>query len=1026
MNQAKTKLGLIFALFVIAIFISGIVIAQNNSERTNFVSDEVIIKLKEDKSIDSLNLDKAKVKKIARGKNKHFKDKGLDRLYLLKVGNAEKAIKNLKNNPNVEYVEPNYIVTITLIPNDPDFSKLYGLHNTGQTGGTADADIDAPEAWDIQTGSDAVVVAVIDTGVDYNHEDLAANMWVNVNEIPDNNIDDDNNGFIDDYLGWDFYNDDNDPFDDQGHGTHVSGTIGAVGNNGIGVVGVSWNVRVMPLKFLSASGSGSTADAIAAIEYATSMNANIMSNSWGGGGFSQALKDAISAANAAGILFVAAAGNNGEDTDSSPHYPSSYDVPNVVSVAATDDNDNLASFSNFGATSVDLGAPGVSIFSTVPTGSCSLCDASGYRYLSGTSMATPHVSGAAALIKSQFPEITHLDIKTLLLSSVDHLTSLESKTVSEGRLNAFNSLEDDTIAPGAITDLTPVDKTFQSVTLTWTATGDDDSVGTASSYDLRYSTLLIDATNFDSATEVSNLPKPQASGSTEVFEVNSLDSSTTYYFAIKAIDNVGNKGAISNIASETTTEPTVLFSDDFESGVNGWTLGGSKGKRRLWELGMPTSGPGSAFSGLNVWATNLDGNYNKDRVKEYLISPTIDLTLIDNAALAFQNWYDTERSFDGGVIEISIDNGINWEYVLYEGYDTTLGCNNPLPNDWEAFSGKSDGWRKEAIDLTPYTGNVVKLRFTFASDCSVNNYPGWYIDDFAILVEPAEPNNPPVADANGPYEGTEDIDVVFNGSGSSDPDGDALTYNWDFGDGSTGTGVNPSHAYTAGGTYTVTLIVNDGKVDSEPSTTTATITEVNDAPVADAGPDQTVTDSDDDGVEDVILDGSGSSDPDGSIVSYEWTEGATLLGTGATLTTSFTVAGSPHTVTLTVTDNGGATDSDEVVITVNEASATPALHVADITMSIKKKGSKFDATALVTVVDQDGILISTATVTGDWSGAVTITGQTADTNGDGTAKFRSGRNGAGTYTFTVTNINKDGYVYDAVANVETSDSISSP
>ena len=174
------------------------------------------------------------------------------------------------------------------------------------------------------------------------------------------------------------------------------------------------------------------------------------------------------------------------------------------------------------------------------------------------------------------------------------------------------------------------------------------------------------------------------------------------------------------------------------------------------------------------------------------------------------------------------------------------------------------------------------------------------------------------------------------------------------------------------------------------------------------------------------MDGSGSSDPDGSIVSYEWTEGATLLGTGATLTTSFTVAGSPHTVTLTVTDNGGATDSDEVVITVNEASATPALHVADITMSIKKKGSKFDATALVTVVDQDGILISTATVTGDWSGAVTITGQTADTNGDGTAKFRSGRNGAGTYTFTVTNINKDGYVYDAVANVETSDSISSP
>ncbi|MEK6984396.1 MAG: S8 family peptidase [Nanoarchaeota archaeon] len=253
-----------------------------------------------------------------------FRNWGLDRIYLLSMkddADMHTVIRELSNNPAVEYAEPNYIVRINAVPNDPNFGLLYGLHNTGQTGGTVDADIDAPEAWDIQTGSNNVVVAVIDTGVDYSHSDLSANMWANAGEIPNNGLDDDSNGYIDDFRGWDFVNIDNNPMDDNGHGTHVSGTIGAIGDNGFGVAGVNWRVKIMPLKFLDAGGFGSSADAVLAIQYATLMGANIMSNSWGGGGYSQTLKNAISAANDAGILFVAAAGNSNNNNDINPIYP---------------------------------------------------------------------------------------------------------------------------------------------------------------------------------------------------------------------------------------------------------------------------------------------------------------------------------------------------------------------------------------------------------------------------------------------------------------------------------------------------------------------------------------------------------------------------------------------------------------------------------------------------------------------------------------------------------------------------------
>ncbi len=344
---------------------------------------------------------------------------------------TDTALINLRNNSAVLYAEANTIVSAAAIPNDPRFSALYGLNNNAQTGGTDDADIDAPEAWDTQTGTN-IIVAVIDSGLDYNHEDIVGNVWSNPGEIANNRIDDDNNGYVDDIRGWDFANNDNNPFDDNDHGTHVSGTIAAVGNNGIGVTGVNWTAQIMPLKFLNARGSGSIADAISALDYAVMMGARISNNSWGGGAFSQAMFDAIAAAQNSGHLFVAAAGNDGINTDITPAYPASYNLNNIISVAATDDDDALASFSNFGRNTVDLAAPGVSILSTTPRNT--------YSSFSGTSMATPHVAGAAALVLAEDITLNVVALKAALLDSVDLISALTGISVTGGRLNASTAL----------------------------------------------------------------------------------------------------------------------------------------------------------------------------------------------------------------------------------------------------------------------------------------------------------------------------------------------------------------------------------------------------------------------------------------------------------------------------------------------------------------------------------------------------------------------------------------------------------
>ncbi len=346
---------------------------------------------------------------------------------------------------DVEFAEPDFILkpSQTTSANDPNYPRLYGLNNTGQNGGTADADVDAPEAWSATTGDPGTVVAVIDQGVDTSHPDLRNNIWTNLDEVPNNGLDDDRNGYVDDVNGWDFVNNDAtvydpDPVSGAGdeHGTHVAGTITAEGNNSLGVVGVNWRTRIMPLKFLGPDG-GNTSDAIKAINYAVAEGARISNNSWGGGGFSQALLDTIKTADASGHLFVAAAGNGGadgvgDDNDVTPQYPSSYNSPNIISVAATNSQDALAAFSNYGATSVDVAAPGVGILSTVPKNA--------YSSYSGTSMATPHISGIAALLKSRSPELDDAQLKDRILRYAEKKTNIEGKTATGGRANAYQAL----------------------------------------------------------------------------------------------------------------------------------------------------------------------------------------------------------------------------------------------------------------------------------------------------------------------------------------------------------------------------------------------------------------------------------------------------------------------------------------------------------------------------------------------------------------------------------------------------------
>jgi subtilisin family serine protease len=352
---------------------------------------------------------------------------GLLRVRLGARASVERTAAELARRPEVARAQPNHLYSIANAPNDPQYldNTLWGLNK-----------IHAPEAWDLTTGNPALTVAVVDTGVDYTHPDLAANVWMNPGEVGGDSLDNDGNGFVDDVQGWNFAGGvypPRDPMDTDGHGTHVAGTVGGVGNNAVGVTGVNWNVKVMPLRAGDANGL-SDFDIVSAFNYACANGAKVINGSFSGPDQSPEILSAINACPQA--LFVFAAGNETNNNDFAPSYPCSEPSANIVCVAATMPNDTLASFSNYGLSSVDLGAPGNAIWSTYAAAT----PPAQYAYMSGTSMASPHVAGAAALVLAQRPTLSPVELKRALVNSVDSVPALQGLVASGGRLNVFRAM----------------------------------------------------------------------------------------------------------------------------------------------------------------------------------------------------------------------------------------------------------------------------------------------------------------------------------------------------------------------------------------------------------------------------------------------------------------------------------------------------------------------------------------------------------------------------------------------------------
>jgi subtilisin family serine protease len=588
----------------------------------------------------------------------------------------QQALAKLATDPNVAYAATNDIVVELadpLVPNDLT-PEQYGPRN-----------IEAPKAWAERSGdrSKAPLIAVIDSGMDYNHPDLAANVWVNPKEIAGNGIDDDGNGVIDDVHGYNAARKTGDPLDDGSHGTHVAGTVGAVGNNGQGVVGVAWQANLMGVKFLE-KGYGDLADAIAAITYADSQGARVTQNSWGGSVYNQALVDTLAASPA---LHICAAGNSSQDSDIHPAYPAAYQLPNIVAVAATDADDKLGEFSNYGIQAVDLAAPGVKILSTVPGGQLGV--------KSGTSMAAPHVSGATSLILEKFPKLSNKELKDRLLFSVDRLPHLEGKLVSGGRLNLASALENDQVAPGLPNELHGQAKSPELVALSWLASGDDGASGQAAAYELAYSDKPFPSEEFEQQSKVRTAP-PRAGGSQERIEFPVLPSAKEreLYVALRSVDNVGNRSEIS------TTKVTVPAAQvAFEDGPEQWTREGDWGQETVPERGA-------------VWSDSPGGEYKLNQDAS-LTSKGFSLQNFSTAKLRFDARHDLEINFDKINLEAR-GGGADAQWKPVHAFNLL------------------DGWKTHQFDLSAYAGQSdVQLRFRLKTDGDVTK-DGFQFDRLVV------------------------------------------------------------------------------------------------------------------------------------------------------------------------------------------------------------------------------------------------------------------------------------------------------
>jgi uncharacterized repeat protein (TIGR01451 family) len=622
------------------------------------------------------------------------------------------AIEALNARSDVLYAEPNFIRRKEVVPNDPRYSQMWGLKNPGGPFGVAGADIKAEPAWDITTGNRNMVVAVIDEGIDVNHQDLQANIWRNPGETAGNGIDDDGNGFVDDVNGYDFVHNDGTVYDGPGvnpdgsiidlHGTHVAGTIGAVGNNGIGVVGVNWQASLMSLKFLGPDG-GTTADLLRVLSYTKMMrdrwvnsggtqgaNIRVTNNSYGGGSYAQSEFDAIQSLNTSGILFVAAAGNDAENNNLLPAFPASYDLPNVISVAATDRSDQLSSFSNFGSRNVHVGAPGSSILSTIP--------GNAYAAVNGTSMASPHVAGVAALVLAQHPGLTTTRLRASILFGGAPISSLTDKTETGNRLDAVGALQNsdeiDVIPPAPITDLHFVANDGRTVSVAWTAPGDDGGSGQAALVEWRFT---------DGSTGKQFLVGASSSapaGGPQLGSVNLPYQHVSGTLHLRVIDNAGNLSTASVLVSVDPLSASPY--DITESPAEALSTGGTPLHRNfddnIFHYELPFTFPffehnvQSAFVSGPTSSVNLSTNGTLYMART--VTPTHDAFSASDRLAGFEMvaglWDDldlsTSRRADADIYVVNPDSNriiFRWQGVPCNGSLTTGQCTGGGPVNFE-------------------------------------------------------------------------------------------------------------------------------------------------------------------------------------------------------------------------------------------------------------------------------------------------------------------------------------------------------
>lgn len=662
-------------------------IRQELSDK-QFVADEVLVAFEDDQPAS------------LQGLQVLSQHDGYVRARLAPGQDMAEQLASLRSRPGVAAADVNAIIELQdsetpEIPNDLQ-PELWGLRNDGSNEGVAGADINAVSAWKEVRGSrqNGPIIAVVDTGIDITHPDLAANIWTNPGEIPGNGIDDDNNGVVDDVHGYNAADDNALVADGRGHGTHVAGTIAAVGNNDQGVVGVNWEARLMPVKIFDDSGRATVDGIVRGMLYAHDNGATISNNSWGSRGYNEVLAKVFSDTN--DMLHVVAAGNDGRSIDLGGSYPAAFGGEHIVSVAATTRRDELASFSNYGRYAVDVAAPGQEILSTWPGGE--------YRTLNGTSMATPHVTGAAALVAQKFPEASPSELRHRLVHNSDRKAQLQDSSVSGGRVNVAAALEDDTVPPAAPKDLRISQLGSEFYTVQWTVPGDDGWCGDpASRFEYKVSTEPIEsAEQFDELPNRTSRPNIQQVGelfTLEQWRPQTADE-TVLYAALRVTDNTGNASELQR-ARLVIPGFDVLFEDDME-GKGNWTPDSNFGTEQ-WE------GRGT------VWSDSPGKDY-QNNVNATLTSGVIDLSEHEACLMEVEYKVDVAAG-DHAFVEWSED-GENWGVVS------------------QVFAQDRD-FRATRFDLSNLSGKKVQFRFRLQSDAA-GTRDGIMIDKVRVIgVKPS-------------------------------------------------------------------------------------------------------------------------------------------------------------------------------------------------------------------------------------------------------------------------------------------------